>query len=86
MANNQSAKKRIRTSEKRRQRNKASISKVKTLVKNVLTSTDKESAEVKLKEAVSFLDKTANKGRIHKNNIARKKSKLTKFVNGLDSK
>ena len=59
MANHQSAKKRIRTSEKRRIRNKASLSKVKTLLKKVFDSTEKEAAEVNLKEAVAFLDKTA---------------------------
>lgn len=85
MANHQSAKKRIRTNEKRKVRNKASISKVKTLMKNVFDSTEKESADSKLKEAVAFLDKTASKGRIHKNNVARKKSQLTKYVNGLGS-
>lgn len=86
MANHKSAKKRIRTSEKRRLRNKASISKVKTLMKKVFDSSDKETGEASLKEAVSFLDKTAVKGRIHKNNVARKKARLTKFVNGLEAK
>ena len=84
MANTQSAKKRIRTNERRRVRNKASLSRVKTLIKNVLDSTDKETAEDRLKKAVAVLDKTANKGRLHRNNVARKKSKLTKFVNGLE--
>lgn len=86
MANSQSAKKRIRTNERKRLRNKASLSKVKTLMKNVFDSTDKNVAENNLKEAVSFLDKTATKGRLHKNNVARKKAQLTKFVNGLESK
>ena len=86
MANHQSAKKRIRTSEKRRIRNKAALSKVKTLMKNVFDSTDKEVASENLKTAVAFLDKTANKGRIHKNNVARKKSRLTKYVNELETK
>lgn len=86
MANHKSAEKRIRTNERRRQRNKAALSKVKTLVKKVMDSKDKETAEVNLKEAVAFLDRTAVKGRIHKNNVARKKSKLTKFVNSLEVK
>lgn len=86
MANHKSAKKRIRTNERRRQRNKASLSKVKTLYKKVLDSKEKETAEVNLKEAVAFLDRTAVKGRIHKNTVARKKSKLTKFVNSLEAK
>lgn len=86
MANHKSAKKRIRTSEKRRVRNKASLTKMKTLIKKVLGSKDKVDAEIKLKETVAYLDKTSGKGRIHKNNVARKKSKLTKFVNGLETK
>ncbi len=83
MANHKSAKKRAKTNEKRRVINKASLSKVKNVVKSVLDSKDKETAEVKLKEAVSYLDRTAGKGRIHSNNVARKKSRLTKFVNAL---
>jgi small subunit ribosomal protein S20 len=86
MANHKSAKKRIKTSEKRRTINKAAISKVKTLVKKVLDAKEPGDAELKLKEAVSFLDRTAAKGKIHKNNVARKKASLTKFVNGLAAK
>ncbi len=86
MANHKSAEKRIRSNEKRRLRNKASISKVKTLVKNVFASEDKETAERNFKEAVAFIDKTARKGRIHKNTAGRKKSQLAKFVNGFESK
>lgn len=86
MANHQSAKKRIRANEKKRMRNKASISKVKTLMKKVLESTDKTTGETNLKEAVAFLDKTATKDRLHRNNVARKKSRLTKFVNSLEAK
>ena len=86
MANHKSAKKRARTSEKKRILNKGSISRVKTLIKKVYESSDKASGETNLKEAISFLDKTAVKGRMHKNNVARKKSTLTKFVNGLEAK
>lgn len=86
MANHKSAKKRIRTSEKKRLRNKASISKIKTLMKKVFDSGDKAVGEENLKEVVSFLDKTVIKGRLHKNNVARKKSQLNKFVNGLEAK
>ncbi len=86
MANHKSAKKRVKTNEKKRILNKTSISRVKSLVKKVLDSTDKATGETNLKEAISFLDKTAVKGRIHKNNIARKKSRLTKYVNSLEAK
>ena len=83
MAHHKSAKKRIKTSETRRLRNKADISKINTLVKKVHGSEKKADAETLLKEAVSFIDRTVSKGRIHKNNAARKKSKLTKYVNSL---
>ncbi|MEW6652462.1 MAG: 30S ribosomal protein S20 [Bacteroidota bacterium] len=83
MAHHKSAKKRIKTSEKKRVRNKAALSKVKTLIKKVYTAEDKAQAEVVLKEATKAIDKTAAKGKIHKNNAARKKSAITKHVNKL---
>ncbi|MDP2038347.1 MAG: 30S ribosomal protein S20 [Ignavibacteria bacterium] len=86
MAHHKSAKKRIKTSEKKRVRNKAALSKVKTLVKKVYSLEDKVEAAAVLKEATKVLDKTAAKGKIHKNNAARKKSALTKHVNKLAAK
>lgn len=86
MAHHLSAKKRIRSNEKRRVRNQAALSKVKTLVKKVHGETDKAKAEIILKEAVSYIDKTVNKGHLHRNTAARKKSSLTRFVNKLGEK
>ncbi|KAF0149735.1 MAG: 30S ribosomal protein S20 [Ignavibacteria bacterium] len=86
MAHHKSAKKRIKTSEKKRIRNKAALSKVKTLIKKVYSTEDKTEATVVLKEATKAIDKTAAKGKIHKNNAARKKSALTKHVNTLAAK
>lgn len=83
MAHHKSAKKRIRSNKAKQERNKTALSKVKTLVKKVYTTDDKAQAETYLKEAVATLDKQATKGRIHKNNVARKKSALTKHVNKL---
>ena len=83
MAHHKSAKKRVRSTKRREVRNKAALSKAKTLVKKVLVSDDATTAHTSLKEAVSFLDKTAAKGRMHKNTVARKKSALTKHVNKL---
>ena len=85
MAHHKSAKKRVRSTKKRAERNKAALSKIKTLVKKVLDSKDPANAQESLKEAVSFLDKTASKGRMHKNTVARKKSALTKHVNKLSA-
>jgi len=85
MAQHKSAKKRIRQSERRRVRNQAALSKVRTLVKKVHSEKDKVKAEVALKETVSYIDKTVSKGRIPKNTAARRKSALAKYVNKLGS-
>lgn len=56
---------------------------MKTVVKRVLDSTEKEQAEKNLREAVGLIDKLTTKGIIHKNTAARKKSQLTSYVNKL---
>jgi small subunit ribosomal protein S20 len=61
------------------------MSSLKTLTKKVYDSKEKANAEVNLKEAISFIDKTVSKGRIHKNTAARRKSALTRFVNKLEA-
>jgi len=81
MAQHKSAEKRARTSERKRARNKAAFSKLKTLSKNVYSNEGKADLEGKLKEAVSALDKMVSKGRMHRNTAARKKSALTRYVN-----
>jgi small subunit ribosomal protein S20 len=84
MAHHKSAKKRIRTSEKKRVVNKNAISQIKTLTKKVFSSENKTEAESVYKEAVSVLDRNVSKGRLHKNTASRKKSALTKHVNNLN--
>lgn len=79
----QQAVKRVRQAEARKLRNRTRKSKMRTLIKSVYTSADKAQAEENLKKAVSFIDKMSLKGIIHANNAARKKAKLTKFVNNL---
>ncbi len=86
MANHKSAKKRIRTNARKNAVNKASVSKMKTLVKKVSSLTKPEEGDVSYKEAVAVLDRMASKGRVHKNTVARKKSALTKHINKLAAK
>ncbi|MCH8494400.1 MAG: 30S ribosomal protein S20 [Balneolales bacterium] len=83
MPQHKSSIKRVRQDIKRRFHNRALRSRMRTLIKNVLKSTEKESAEKNLKDAVSYLDRMAVKGILHKNNAANKKSTLVKFVNNL---
>ena len=84
MANIKSAKKRIGITSKKQLRNKMVKSSTKTAVKKVLAavaSGDKEAAAAAHIQAVRAIDKAASKGVYHKNNAARKKSRLAKIVN-----
>ena len=83
MANIKSAKKRILVNSTKAARNKAIRSAVKTSIKKVETAVenkDKAAAEVALKDAIS---KATSKGVYHKNNCARKISRLSKAVNSI---
>lgn len=79
LPNIKSAKKRVLTAEKSRQRNKHQLTGMRTCVKNVIKAIeagDKDLAQSAYSKAVSILDVTANKGMIHKNKAARHKSRL----------
>ncbi|MCI5492709.1 MAG: 30S ribosomal protein S20 [Lachnospiraceae bacterium] len=86
MANIKSAKKRILVSATKAERNKAIRSEVKTCIKKVeaaVANNDKAAADSALTVAISTINKAASKGIYHKNNSARKISRLTKAVNKL---
>ncbi len=83
MANTRSAIKRIRSSARKRARNTLVRSSVRTAVKKANTAVQgktEDSAEA-VKRAISELDRAASKGVIHKNNAARRKSRLVKKLN-----
>ena len=87
MANIKSQIKRIRTNEKRRQRNLAVKSELKTLVRRTreaVEAGDKEAAIEALRIASRKLDKAVSKGVIHRNQAANRKSKLARRVQSLD--
>lgn len=75
--------KRVRQAEKRKKHNRTRRSRMRLLIKEVMSETDKAKAEETLKKAVSYIDKMSTKGIIHPNNAARKKAQLTKHVNNL---
>ena len=75
--------KRERQDIKRRSRNVSNMSRLRTQIKTVLELTDKEKAQVEYAKAVSYIDKAAGKGLIHKNTAARRKSQITRHVNSL---
>ena len=87
MANIKSAKKRVLVNQKKADRNKSIKSEVKTSIKKVeaaVVAKDKEAAVAALANAISTIDKAATKGVYHKNNAARKVSRLSKAVNTLN--
>lgn len=84
MANIKSAKKRILVTATKTERNKAMRSKVKTCIKKVESAVaegNKEAASEALVVATSEIYKAAKKGIYHKNNAARKVSRLSQAVN-----
>lgn len=83
MAHHKSAKKRIRSSEKRRLLNRYKKVKMRTQIKRLRSMTDKEEAAKLLPEVISTVDKVAKANIIHNNTAGNLKSKLTKFVNKL---
>ena len=79
LANSKSSKKRIRVAERRREENKPLRTEARTFVKKAevaIASGDGDAAEAAILEAVSVLDRVADKDVIHKNNAARRKSRL----------
>jgi small subunit ribosomal protein S20 len=81
VANIKSQKKRNITNEKRRLRNKAVKSELKTLVRSfreAAASGDSESTVRALRTASRKLDKAVSKGVIHKNQAANRKSAMAK--------
>ena len=80
MANIKSQIKRNRQNEKRRVRNKGVRSEMKTRTKQAVAAIDEKSSDVedRARDAIRSIDKAAKKGVIHKNQAARRKSRLAK--------
>ena len=86
MAHSRSAKKRVLVAERNRERNQAVKSRVKTMVKKVLSAVEVkevEAANAALSVAYKELDKAVTKGIMKKNTASRKKARLAAKVNAL---
>lgn len=86
LANIKSAKKRILVNRTKAARNKSIRSAVKTSIKKVeaaVQNNDKAAAQAALTDAIATISKATSKGVYHKNNCARKVSRLTKAVNSI---
>lgn len=80
MANTTAAKKDIRKNARRRQRNRLVKAKTRTVSKKATGAIDsgEQDAATLVRQAQTELDSAAQKGIIHKNAAARKKSRLVK--------
>ena len=83
MPQHKSAEKRVRQNEKRRLRNRIHRSRMRTMVKKLRSTSDREQATLLLNEAKAYLDRLAAKGIIHKNKAANYKSELERNVNAI---
>ena len=84
MPQTKSAQKEVRASERKRIRNKSGRSLSKTTItkaEKLIFAGELESAREAVREAISALDKAAEKDIIHSNNTARRKSRLMKKLN-----
>ena len=90
MANNKSAKKRIKIAERNRLINKSYKSTVRTFTKQTLeyceeykknpNDDNKNLLKTSLNKAFSLIDKAVKKNVLHKNNGANRKSRINKIV------
>jgi small subunit ribosomal protein S20 len=87
LANHPSALKRIRQNEKRRARNRAVRTKVKTEIKKVMQAVEAhnvDEAQTILRRAQSMLHRSVSRGVFHRNMASRKISRLSRKVNALN--
>jgi small subunit ribosomal protein S20 len=78
------AEKEMRVADRRKARNKSLRSLTKTSVRTaeeMISSGNLDAAKSTVKTAISTLDKEAEKGKVHRNNAARRKSRLMKKLN-----
>ncbi len=82
MANTRSAMKRIKQNEKRRLRNRAARSTIRSSMKSARTAAAEKSPQSKevVLEAIRVLDRAVTRGIIHRNTAARKKSALARSL------
>jgi small subunit ribosomal protein S20 len=86
MADHFSALKRARQTEKRTATNRLNKSRLRTELRKLrtaLSSSNREQAETSLRGAISTLDKSVQKGVLHKNTASRYKARLSKRVNAI---
>ncbi len=83
MPYHKSCKKRMKTSEQQRLRNRTYRSQLRTSIRELRSITAKDEATAKYNSVMSLLDKAVAYGLIHKKNADRNKARLARFVQQL---
>ena len=86
MANSAQARKRARQADKRREHNMSLRSRMRTAVKKVIKAIqegNKDQAQTAYRDCTSTIDTMANKGLVHKNKVARHKSRLNARIRAM---
>lgn len=89
MPNHKSAEKRDRQNARRNALNTANRSRLRTQIKKLralVASGNAQEAQALLPEAISIIDKSVQKGVLHRNTAARHKARLTMHINKLGAK
>ncbi len=83
MANNASAEKANRQSERHRLHNKYYAKTTRNAIRAIRTTTDKKAAEAEAPKVYAMIDKLAKQGVIHKNKASNLKSGIALYINKL---
>ena len=75
--------KRERQDKKRRARNIENLSRLRTFIKKVMSSTSKADAELVYRSTVRIIDKAVSRNLIHRNTGSRRKAQITRHFNSL---
>ena len=89
MAHSLSSKKRVRQNLRRRALNRSRRSALRTQLRkctDLLGKGSLEPTEAAIRQAIRTLDREANRGTLHRNAAARRKSRLARRLNALKSK
>ncbi len=87
MANSKTAEKRHRQSVGRRMRNRTAKSEIRSAIKKFLVSVNdgsKDGADKQFNAIKKLMDTAVSRGIMHKNTVARKKSRLAKHLNSMN--
>ncbi|MFQ5690204.1 MAG: 30S ribosomal protein S20 [Gemmatimonadota bacterium] len=83
MPNHESARKRLRQSEKKRLSNRSVRSEIRTRTRNLFAMDSCSEAEAALRELYAILDRAARRRIVHPNAAARHKARVARYVRSL---